>query len=732
MKFNNALLGLTVSLFASSATALSLGEAYGQVVLGKPIDLIFDVYTDPGMALDIACVQASVQAGETQIDHSRLRITALPVVAGRPPSMRIRSSVAVVEPIVSMRLSVGCAGVVVRNYDFFAEAPPALAASALPLVIAPAPAVPPQRIAAQNTAPAPSVASYRTPPSVLAAKSEKQDRQDKPVQEPPALEAKAATAAAPVALVPVASAPVAPAVPETLGAAPASAAATPLNPSSSPPQELLQEELPQEITDTPAVQVAAQPEIEPEAPPKSQPQPQPQPQPQQQPPELDAAPDSSKETQTTLALLGAMCVLLVLLGWRWQRKRTHNAVAAQSALDESYVDILQSPGAAQTPLPTAALPLATEAVAALALAPADMPLSAPPTARMLHPEELFDLQQQAEFFISVGEHDQAIAVMKKHIDENVTASPLMYLELLRLYRSLSRRDDFSQLRTQFQQHFNALVPEFSAFQNGGRTLLDYPETTARIEALWSDDAVQPLLESCIFCPAEGCSNEFEPFELPAYDDLLLLYAIANTIPAKARGEPPPRQRTTPYAEVALMPPQMALPPVETLALSAPLAPLDSLGAPDASAAFAALEQDLLSPAPPPAADEGLSFDFGAFLDAPPSAVTPDNHAVPTNTATDLHLDLSLGLNLELEPASAPALPPLSHLMEYDAYSLSDEEPGGSATELTPYAVGQVEELDFDLSEMTFLEAADLPASATTSAPVAGQPISFGAISGGTK
>ena len=93
------------------------------MLLGRPLDLVFDIYTDPGMELDVACVRASGQAGETSIDSSRLRITAQPVIAGRPPSVRMRSSMAVLEPIVTLRLSVGCASVISRSYDFFAEVP---------------------------------------------------------------------------------------------------------------------------------------------------------------------------------------------------------------------------------------------------------------------------------------------------------------------------------------------------------------------------------------------------------------------------------------------------------------------------------------------------------------------------------------------------------------------------------------------------------------------------------
>jgi hypothetical protein len=171
----------------------------------------------------------------------------------------------------------------------------------------------------------------------------------------------------------------------------------------------------------------------------------------------------------------------------------------------------------------------------------------------INPEELFDLQQQAEFFVSVGEHHQAIGVMKQYIAANETTAPAAYLDLLRLYRSLSRVEDFNQLRAQFHQHFNARVPEFAAFNRPGRALWGYTEVLAQIEAVWSDESVLPLLDRLLF---RHGSTPHERFDLEACDDLLLLYAIARTTSPASRGVPPPRQRTTPQA-AELIPPQAA-------------------------------------------------------------------------------------------------------------------------------------------------------------------------------
>ncbi|MDA8446819.1 hypothetical protein [Paracidovorax valerianellae] len=162
---------------------------------------------------------------------------------------------------------------------------------------------------------------------------------------------------------------------------------------------------------------------------------------------------------------------------------------------------------------------------------------------IVHPEDLFDIQQQADFFVSVGEHDQAIGVLKRHIAEHGETSPFAYLELLRLYHTLSRVESFNQLRAQFQAQFNANVPEFSSFHRTGHTLESYTEALAAIEAEWSSPDVLDTLEGCLFRRGEDAIAS--PFDLAAYDDLLLLLAIAQTTPASARGAPPPRTRTTP-------------------------------------------------------------------------------------------------------------------------------------------------------------------------------------------
>ena len=320
-------------------------------------------------------------------------------------------------------------------------------------------------------------------------------------------------------------------------------------------------------------------------------------------------------------LLGALLLLaLLVVAWIWTRLRRASKLAERAWRDsvnmgsrgvgatrEAAVDLTQHPADTWIPpetLPTPdafgpssrAAPLSsrdaplTSVVAAavntpfvtsnpVVSVPVSLPSDAPavaalqPSLHIVKPEELFDIQQQAEFFISVGEHQQAINVLKKHIAEHRATSPLAYLELLRIYHTLSRAEDFSQLRSQFMEFFNAKVPDFSGFHYAGRVLFHYTEALAEIEAEWTTPAVVQLVEKFLF--RRSGTQAVEPFDLAAYDDLLLLLSIAQTTPASARGAPPPRQRTTPV--VAPLE-ESLVSETSSAALSPSDFPLDSLAA----------------------------------------------------------------------------------------------------------------------------------------------------------
>ena len=147
--------------------------------------------------------------------------------------------------------------------------------------------------------------------------------------------------------------------------------------------------------------------------------------------------------------------------------------------------------------------------------------------RLFAVEDLSDLQQQAEFFISLGEYEQAIAVLRQHLEESVEPSPLTYLDLFMLYHKLGRIDDYERLRVAFAERFNARAPAFEHYGHAGEGLEGHTKTLARLTQLWPDVRVLDFIERLLFSRSEGEGRDV--LDLEAYRDLLLLHAIAQDL-----------------------------------------------------------------------------------------------------------------------------------------------------------------------------------------------------------
>ena len=553
---------------AGGAAALSLGNPQGTVVLGRPLDLVFDVRTD-GTDVSDACVTAKVTAGDDPISQSQISVTPLPNAAGRSASVRLRSSQPINEPVIDVRLSAGCSGSVVRTYTVLAYPAEALSASqasaertsaaAAPLVLRST--LTPDAAGARDgvrtrsgAVPADQVVTQRSSrveravKPAVARKPELEPGRPRLVMEPLSdwLQAPSVLRASTEMA----------ALPESTSPSLREEAAARWRALNMQSEDLLQEDARRAAQDKAQSEKLAAAERDKEAALAVQ-------------QELQERAAARFPANLVYALLALLVALAALLAWVWKRRQglpsdseqswTHGPAKAATSVAPAGVvrhvadehDVTTRPQPAEPEmLPSGMMPLefgtsvdAPEPASAASSVQAAAP--APVTA-VLNPEDLFDLQQQAEFFVSVGEHDQAIEVMKKHIEANQSASPSAYLELLRLYRSLSRIEQFNELRAQFHRYFNAQVPEFAAFARPGRTLFGYPDVLARIEALWCDPSVVPMLQELLF---RGQGQD-QRFDLPAYDDLLLLHAVARTTPASARGQSAPRRRTTPLEAAA--------------------------------------------------------------------------------------------------------------------------------------------------------------------------------------
>ncbi len=178
----------------------------------------------------------------------------------------------------------------------------------------------------------------------------------------------------------------------------------------------------------------------------------------------------------------------------------------------------------------------------------DFASSAIGVSRSVATEELFDVQQQADFFVSLGEDEQAIQVLRNHLAESHEPSPLAYLDLFKLYHRLGRRAEYDALRDEFNHVFNAGAPPFNHYTDAGRGLEAYETAFSRIQSLWPQARVLDLIEESIFRDAND--DQVEVFDLEAYRELLLLHAIAKEL---IKRDDPPGGRHTEFRNTNMQP-----------------------------------------------------------------------------------------------------------------------------------------------------------------------------------
>lgn len=139
-------------------------------------------------------------------------------------------------------------------------------------------------------------------------------------------------------------------------------------------------------------------------------------------------------------------------------------------------------------------------------------------------EELIDLEQQVDFFLVLGQDDAAIELLSSRLGERDAASGLPYLKLMELYQRRADRASFDRVATRFSQQFRARPPAWSDDLNEGAGLEAHPELVDRLQSAWVDASGSMSLLQDLFSHHQEYSGELG---LPAYRDLLLLYAVAR-------------------------------------------------------------------------------------------------------------------------------------------------------------------------------------------------------------
>lgn len=143
-------------------------------------------------------------------------------------------------------------------------------------------------------------------------------------------------------------------------------------------------------------------------------------------------------------------------------------------------------------------------------------------------EEISDVTQEAEFWISVNDPQRAIEILEPQAEIDHPESPVPWLYLLDLYRVTSNKEKYDALRDRFIVFFNANIPEYETDPATlpSRQLEDFEHLMNRICQMWSSNDILPFLESLLVDDRDG---KRMGFELPVYRDILLLISVANEL-----------------------------------------------------------------------------------------------------------------------------------------------------------------------------------------------------------
>jgi pilus assembly protein FimV len=571
---------LLAALGAVPNAADALGFVRGSVnsQLGQPLDFTAVLRVEPDETIARECIVADVTPGDVRLPGAAVRVSLQPGRAPNERIVRVTTAMPIDEPVVSIDIVAGCSGRLTRNFVAFVD-PPGLNLATTPAPLEPASpvraespvaaAVEAAREASGAAAPAaaasavaPRQATPRPAPAVRPAPARPRAVAQPRTVTPADAEARrprttTTTARAPsgggarlqldpaaalVARAP-ASAPAPAPVPAAVAApAPVAAAAS----AASTPEQLLASaaqneqaqriaQLEQSIAKMRADAEAAQARVA----------------------SLQAELTSARETpagnRLAVILLGALAAVLALAALLlWQRQRRQSPQPQWWTPPDSGV-----PSAA--PAVPSVAPAATPAVRVAEAGDRDTiaelraPETRPVPRHMLEPpapepmvpprelsvEELIDLEQQADFFVVLGQDEAAIDLLTSHIRSSGGTSPLPFLKLLEIYGRRGDRESYERTRDRFNRRFSAYAPEWGADLAQGKGLEDYPDVIERLVQTWSEpDRVMEAMDAWIF----RRESQARTFDLPAYREVLFLYAIARDLlqtPVPADAAPPP-------------------------------------------------------------------------------------------------------------------------------------------------------------------------------------------------
>jgi hypothetical protein len=546
--------------------ALGLGKVVSATTLGQPLSFLIGLRLDAGETIEARCIKAEVSLGDRELPDALVRARVETASSGGERRVRVTTTVSVDEPVVSINLHLGCPPSLSRNFMVFAD-PPARGATVSGDEPPPDAGWSTDRsesaVGAVLSTLAPSAETSATHPAT-APRSGKRDPG-------------AATFEAPNRAEVVASARPPGAGPKVRSSARARGAT-----KSSGGSVLRLDPVEADALIFPSLQMDTSLSASPEAtasgaaPRFVDPEQEQRLREQERLQAMEAAllklRGDSEATQKSLTemqlrvraaeasryanplvyLLLMLCAVLAagLVAMWWLRRRDRlvgawwtppaEAAAQEPAASAGEVEPAnlppEEPASEPAPRPEAAPPMFAP-LSPVASAPASGPVSgggeldAAAPRRPMSAEELIDLEQQAEFFVVLGQDDAAIDLLMGHVRSTGGVSPLPYLKLLEIYRRRGEREPYDRIRERFNRRFNAYAPEWDVDPEMGLSLEGYPEVMSRLQRAWATPSqAMDLLDASLFRRDAGPT-----FDVPAYRELLFLYGMSRDLAERDTG-----------------------------------------------------------------------------------------------------------------------------------------------------------------------------------------------------
>jgi pilus assembly protein FimV len=525
---------LALGLSADRATALGFGKVASATTLGQPLSFVIGLRLDANETVESRCVKAEVSLGERTLPEAMVRARIETAASSGERRVRVTTTVPVDEPVLNVMLHLGCPAGLSRSFLVFADPP---AGGALASGNEPAGET---WVAERSESPVQAVLSAIPPsaqPSAPAAvqrtrKAASEGAPQRSRTRVPAAAARPSSGGSVLRLDPVeADALIFPslqmstALSEPAGSAALSAVSRLMDPEH---EQRLREQERLKAMEAALLKLRSDSEAT-----------------QKSLSEMQSrvrAAEASRYANPLVYLLVMLCALLAVgLAWMmWLRRRDRlsgawwtpraegGAPAAAVQVDEAVSPPLPSvapapePAPRPEPVPPMFAPLSPAAPAPV-LRGAEPEVGEP--RRPMSAEELIDLEQQAEFFVVLGQDDAAIDLLMGHVRSTGGVSPLPYLKLLEIYRRRGEREPYDRIRERFNRRFNAYAPEWEVDPEMGLNLEGYPEVINRLQRAWvTPSQAMDLLDASLFRRDAGPT-----FDVPAYRELLFLYGMSRDL-----------------------------------------------------------------------------------------------------------------------------------------------------------------------------------------------------------